>query len=245
MVSADTAVEVARSLGLEIGAPRVLHEGNNLSVHLEPTAVVARVCMNPVPHSTARHALEIEVVEYLMSHGVPVVPVTRALAPGPHACRPCSVTFWEFTPGEPADLLLVQETGPLLANLHAALAGYGGMLESGVWTAAIDAAGGLLRNPAALWQIGAADRALLSDNYDELRIELSRQKVRMRPIHGDVHPRNLLRSTRGYLWMDFESVCLGHRSGILRVCRRGPMRGYRRWTRASSTCYVGCVSCVW
>jgi Ser/Thr protein kinase RdoA (MazF antagonist) len=81
--------------------------------------------------------------------------------------------------------------------------------ELGVWTHAIDAAGARLTDTAALSRLAAADRELLRDIYVELRAGIERSTIRPRPIHGDARAGNLLRSPTGYLWMDFEAVCLG------------------------------------
>jgi Ser/Thr protein kinase RdoA (MazF antagonist) len=89
------------------------------------------------------------------------------------------------------------------------MAEYHGPTELDLWTRALDAAGAMLADPAALGRLDASDRALLHRLYVELRGEIERSTVRLCPIHGDARAGNLLQSPAGPLWMDFEAVCLG------------------------------------
>jgi Ser/Thr protein kinase RdoA (MazF antagonist) len=193
-----------------VDAARVLHVGNNVTLHLVPAPVVAKVCTSPVPHAPASHAAELELAEHLLHRGVPVAPPSRALPPGPHPCGPCCVaTFWEFVEGEPAGALAPEATGPLLRDLHAALADYRPTIALQPWTRALDAAGANVVDPAAVAPLPASDRKLLHDLYVELRAQIDGAAVRLRPIHGDARPGNLLQTGTGLRWMDFEAVCLG------------------------------------
>ena len=148
-------------------------------------------------------------IRHLMSRGVPVVPVSRVLPPGPHPCGGCVATFWEFVEGEPAHSLAPEATGPLLRDLHAAMADYHAITALQLWTRALEAAEGMVVEPAAVAPLPASDRALLRRLYLELRAEIDGAPMRLRPIHGDARPGNLLQTGTGLLWMDFEAVCLG------------------------------------
>jgi thiamine kinase-like enzyme len=111
--------------------------------------------------------------------------------------------------GEPLHSLDPDVAGPLLRDLHAAMAEFHGQSGLDLWTRALDAAGDMLVQPGALGPLDSSSRALLHRLYVELRAEIERATVRLRPIHGDARAGNLLQSPAGPLWMDFEAVCLG------------------------------------
>jgi Ser/Thr protein kinase RdoA (MazF antagonist) len=208
-VTVQAAVALARRLGLGVESGRVLHVGNNLTVHLVPAPVVAKVCTRPGPHSTASHVAEVAVAEHLLNGGIPIVAPSRALPAGPHPCGPCVATFWEFVDGQPAHDLTPATTGPLLRDLHAALADYRASTPLPSWTSALDAAAAIVLDPAAVAPLPAADRGLLVRLYFGLRARIDGAVVRVQPIHGDARPGNLLHTGNGLRWMDFEAVCLG------------------------------------
>jgi len=149
------------------------------------------------------------VAEHLLSRGLPVVAPSRAVPAGPHPCGPCGLTFWDFVDGEPADDLPAATTGPLLRDLHAALADYHASPSLPLWTCALEAAAATVLDSAAVAPLPAADRALLHRLHVELRAQIDAAAVRLQPIHGDARPGNLLQTNNGLHWMDFEAVCLG------------------------------------
>ena len=83
----DAAVAVAREHGVRVDEPRVLKDGSNLLVHLEPAPVVirvatftARIRLDPLPWL----AREVRLATALADVGAAVAPPSDAMPAGPH-----------------------------------------------------------------------------------------------------------------------------------------------------------------
>ena len=212
------AVTVARAHGVAVHDPVVLSEGVNLVVHLRPAPVVARVAtyLPLLRPDAARHQLrDLHLATALRSAGVPVMPPTDLLAPGPHPEDGFSLAFWrwvEVLPERPtADV-----AGHTLADLLAALA----EVDPG-WTGEpldtpLDDLTQFVRTGAQL----DADPALVAavgELTDRLRPLLTGA---VQPLHGDAHPGNLLRTRAGWVWADLEDTCRGPVGWDLACLRR-------------------------
>lgn len=206
------AVAVARAHGLRVDEPIVLASLFAVRVHLKPAPVVARVptltarVRNPIEPWLAR---ELAVVGYLASRGAPVVPPSSALPPGPHAHDGLAMTFWQYVEPVPGRAVTAAETGRMLGELHAALRAYPGELPL--------LAPPLSDIPACLAMldrenvnaIDAADIAMLRAAHDRIAPRLHALPGPLQPVHGDVHPGNIIPTAQGLLWNDFEDISLG------------------------------------
>jgi len=136
---------------------------------------------------------EVDVAAFLADAGAPVAPPWSD--PGPHVANGLEVSLWQWL--EPA-LFHVSPArfGALLSDLHTALARYEADLP-------------LLVGP--LTDINSALRtrtdAALHEAADWL-LPLTSTWPR-RPLHGDMHTGNLLKSGDAFHWIDFEDVCVG------------------------------------
>ncbi len=205
------AVTLAREHGLRVGEPFVLADLFSTMVHLRPAPVVARVatCMprlrSPIAPWLER---ELAVTAYLSERGVPVVAPSPELPPGPHERDGFWVSFWTHLESDPDRIPTADDCSAMLVDLHAALRSYPGALPP---LCADDMPRGLeLLDRSGDGVLGEADADLLRTSAERLRPLWEAPGDAARPLHGDVHPGNLI-ATRGggTAWIDFEDVCLG------------------------------------
>src|SRR3979411_628988 len=79
------AQEIARRYGIAAEHARVLHDANNVVVHLAPSPVVAKLCLASAGDRGWRKlATELEIARHLVRAGAPVVGPSPELPPGPH-----------------------------------------------------------------------------------------------------------------------------------------------------------------
>jgi Ser/Thr protein kinase RdoA (MazF antagonist) len=201
----EAAVEVARGLGLPVEEPVVLCDLTNVLVHLAPAPVVARV---PLTFARLRGRAwvekELELAALLRDTGLPVAGPVRELC-GPHERDGFFVTFWEYVDHDTEAPLDAAAAGRGLRRIHEALADadpaglehFARLDEIAPLVEDLPFAGGELeafrRGVDAAWKV------------------VDRLDVPLQPIHGDAHHGNVLRTSAGPLWGDFENACLGPR----------------------------------
>ncbi len=199
------AVAVATAHGLPAGEPRVLHDGVNVVVALDPAPVVARVAtLTPLlrPDPARPSAREVAVATALAAAGAAVVAPSDLLPPGPHRHDGLTLTFWtraEVLPGTPTPA----EAGAALVALHEVLAGLpvtGPALDTPLDDLAVFA------ERAGDWGVGADVRARVTRELERLRPSLGGP---VQVLHGDAHPGNLLATPGGRVWTDLEDTCAG------------------------------------
>ena len=203
------AVGVARAHGIRVDEPAVLHDLFSVRVHLRPAPLVARVPTWVARLRSDRGGLarELDVARHLVRAGLPVVPPSPELPAGPHHRDGFTISYWTYCPADPdRPAATAADCAAMLPDLHAALRGYPGELP---------ALGPLLDLPGWLAQLDAWDHEGPAADRDRLRAALHRLGPLLRPtgadqpLHGDVHPGNLIATRDGLLWNDFEEVCRG------------------------------------
>jgi len=196
------ALAEARAHGLR-GEGRVVRDLTNVLIHLEPARVIARV---PLTLRRLRPPLwfaqEVELVQYLADQGAPVAPPAATLDPGPHERDGFLVSFWDYVAHDP-DRADPPAVGQALERLHAALEHYRGSLPTYDRLAEVGELLGVLQ-PSQL---------VTQDELDGLRAvqrTLAGATPSVgRPLHGDAHFGNVLWTSDGPLWNDFENACTG------------------------------------
>jgi hypothetical protein len=203
----EAAVSVARAQGLPPSAPRVIADATNVLVHLAPLPVVAKVCTNPVRHTTDVHAREVAITSYLAHAGAPVAPPSHLLPPGPHHWGELELTFWRLVEGAPGTAADPAALGHSLRALHSALVDYPGDLPPFSWLS--DLIASLLADPARLLDMPPEDRRFLMAALARLQEKVLAYPVPRRPLHGDAIVGNVLVTRDGPVWLDFEAACIG------------------------------------
>ncbi|WKG01593.1 phosphotransferase family protein [Mycolicibacterium sp. HK-90] len=218
--AAAAALAAGRALGLPAEKATILHDAFSVVAHLEPSPVVARVQVVLPPGMTRqaqaeRQQRELDVVAWLDRQGAPVVAPASRLPRSPVRRDGFGMTFWELADvaddHEPYSAVSMTHT----ATLHAALAGYphelpfltpfnrslGGMVDK------LDAAVPLLpsdirrvRSEYAVLRSVLADRAAFRSRFPDVEVQT---------IHGDGPALNVIRTTDGVRFSDFEDVTCG------------------------------------
>lgn len=205
----QAAQAIARSHGMAAAEPRVLHDANNVVVHLAPSPVVAKICRARVGDRGWRKlATELEIARHLIGAGAPVVGPSRELPPGPHVQGDFAMTFWRHQDHDPDAPATSRDAGHALKQVHEALDSYPetfpSFLERQVRRTAKTLFGESAPSP-----LSTADHDFLCSQYLSITSELHGRKLSCRTLHGDPHRGNVLVSKAGYLLIDFESVCSG------------------------------------
>ncbi|MHB8691503.1 MAG: phosphotransferase [Solirubrobacteraceae bacterium] len=243
MSASDTSVAlvaaqaVARTHGVSCADARVLPWGSNTLVHLKPSPLVARVMTaTAVLHRDVEAWLESEVAVgvFVAGHGGPLVPPSDLLAPGPYHHDGLWMTVWTFVEHNPSDRSPdPHEVGHSLRTLHAILSRFGGKLEPFA----------RVRDEIARFITSLSPCSWLTErDIDQLDSELARvtptvfaPELAGQPIHGDASLSNVLHTSGGVIWNDFEDVCTGPNYVGSGDCYRSvPRRAARSETTRSS-----------
>lgn len=198
------ATETAITHGVVPDRCDILQNGSTLVLRLTET-LVARVVqdLDGPRQGTAWFARENAVALHLACRGAPVIPLHPDLPPGPYEHLGYSLNFWQFVTAtdEDAEPGMI---GSTLRQCHHLLRSFAGPLpELAILTESI----GLLDTlrERGLFPSHTLDLlgARLVSSVETLR------KFRHQPLHGDAHPGNLLHTTLGPLWTDWEDTFLG------------------------------------
>jgi hypothetical protein len=191
----NSAVALARSLGLEVERGVLLGEGMCALVRLEPALVVARVTR--FAHLVRQPESVAGGVALARRLGDLAVQPSELVDPGPHVIDGRYVTFWELADGSPASPAVAGES---LRALHELARSFADPLRS------------FDPRPEALRLAGMTGERLLREAAERLELpELPAQ-----PIHGDAHLGNVLAGGR---WLDFDETCAGPREWDLACLR--------------------------
>jgi hypothetical protein len=198
------ATETAALHGITPDRCEILQNGHTLVLRLTES-LVARVVtdLDGPRQGTGWFERENAVAEHLARHGAPVIPLHPELPPGPYEHLGYPINFWRFVTiidAEPSPAAI----GRTLYQCHRLLRSFTGeLLELAILTESIDLLETLERRelfpPATLELL----REQLVSSLDALK-DFPRQ-----PLHGDAHPGNLLNTTLGLLWTDWEDTFLG------------------------------------
>ncbi|HWI88450.1 MAG TPA: aminoglycoside phosphotransferase family protein [Sphingomicrobium sp.] len=201
------AREVAARAGLGQTEPKILNLAHHTTVHLSPTPIAARICGASIG-SDAKLRRELQVARHLASRGAPTVRPASTISAGPYFENGCAITLWEFVSGRPPETAAdTMRAAQALQRVHTALQGAPRPLPS--FTVAFDSCERILSNPPQSELLDSSDRVFLQTIYTELREQLSRRELDLRPLHGDAHLGNVLLTNPGAVWMDLDDVCTG------------------------------------
>jgi hypothetical protein len=195
------AQDTLRDHGIEPDRCDILQNGSTLVVRLTADLVARVVQDRDGPRQgTAWFERENAVAQHLTRHGAPVVPLHDALPPGPHWRDGFPLNFWRYV-----DILDrtpdPRQAGQTLRRCHEALRDLAEPLPQ---LAILHEAQTLL-----------VERELLpSDEQSLVRRRLETALAALehapaQPLHGDAHEGNLLVTTDGLRWSDWEDAFVG------------------------------------
>ncbi|MQA80954.1 MAG: phosphotransferase [Streptosporangiales bacterium] len=117
------------------------------------------------------------------------------LPPGPHERDGLAISFWTHVRPDPDREVTFADCASMLVDLHAAMRTYPGDLPV-LAPAANDIARGLDALDGADDLIDADEAASLRGAVDEMWPLFERPPGDLQPLHGDVHPGNMVTSGR-------------------------------------------------
>ncbi|HEX7304573.1 MAG TPA: phosphotransferase [Lentzea sp.] len=164
--------------------------------------VAARTAL--IRPSVADHfARDLSVSAFLASRGMPVVTPSPELPAGPHVADGFVFSFSTHVPHFPDVELARPDVLKLLPDLHAELRLYDGSLPSRGPLDDID------NTLAYLDRIGVPDLEPFRARRDELLADWDAHYNDVQPLHGDSHHGNVLMTSSGPVWNDFEDTWRG------------------------------------
>ncbi|MDB6133138.1 MAG: hypothetical protein JWM59_1381 [Verrucomicrobiales bacterium] len=198
------AVEVAAAHGVTADRWGILQNGNTLVLRLTESLVARVVTDLEGPRQGGGwFQREIAVARHLAERGAPVIPVHPLMPPGPYEHLGYTLNFWQYVTSIEAEAGPA-ETGRALFQCHELLRSYDGPLpELAIPVESLT----LLKTLERRGLFPSATIQLLRE-----RLEASLEALRgfpRQPLHGDAHPGNLMNTTQGLLWTDWEDTFLG------------------------------------
>ena len=173
------------------------------------------------PWGNERISRELAAAEFLAAQGVPVSRPTSEPPPGPHRCRGLWLSFWEHLEVDAGATPDPEVVGARLRELHRVFRRCPGS------AAALDVPtsdiGEFLRMGGNLRVVGSADLEGVERRFATVLPRLGTSRAPHRWLHGDAHPRNLLRANDEWVWTDFEECVFGPVEWDL-ACLRGSRR---------------------
>ncbi|HEX7261557.1 MAG TPA: aminoglycoside phosphotransferase family protein [Luteolibacter sp.] len=198
------ATETAIAHGITPDRCNILQNGSTLVLRLTKTLVARVVTDLDGPRQCMEwFARENAVAQHLARHGAPVIPLHPELPPGPYEHLGYTLNFWQFVTAI-ADEAEPAAIGTTLHRCHELLLTFTEPLpELAILTESL----GLLET---LEQRGLFPPSTLRLLRDRLVSSFGVLKTfPMQPLHGDAHPGNLMNTTLGLLWTDWEDTFLG------------------------------------
>lgn len=195
------AIETAIAHGITPDRCVVLQDASTLVLRLTETLVARVVQDTSGPRQgTEWFARENAIAAHLTQHGAPVIPLHTDLPPGPHVHLGYPLNFWQFvtrveTEPDP------RETGRTMRKCHAVMRTFAEPLPK---LAIITESMEILRERELFPQ--ATQQMLL--NRLAASIDVLGQ-FPQQPLHGDAHMGNLMNTTIGLLWTDWEDTFAG------------------------------------
>lgn len=195
------ATETAIAHGITPDRCEVLQNGSTLVLRLTETLVARVVQDRDGPRQgTEWFARENAIAQHLTEHEAPTIPLHPDLPPGPHEHLGYPLNFWEFVTRieaapDPAEI------GRTLRLCHEIMRRFQDPLPKLA----------ILTESIAILQdrelFGQSTHQMLRDHLTTSIEVLSRYPHQV--LHGDAHMGNLMNTTRGLLWTDWEDTFAG------------------------------------
>ena len=197
---------VASELGLSVEDAIVIQRANRLTMRLMPCDVLARVAAT-VRRNQEIASFELEVARRLEEVDSPVAVIEPRVEPRVYLRDGFAITFWKYYEPLPAGDITPAEYAQALTRLHA------GMRQLEVtaphFTDRVDEAQSIVEDRSQSPELSEADRELLANSLRSLRRAVVDRGADEQLLHGEPHPGNLLSTTSGLRFIDFETCCTG------------------------------------
>jgi hypothetical protein len=198
------ATEIVLAHGITPDRCDILQDGSTLVLRLTET-IVARVVqdVDGPRQGTAWFVRENAMALHLTRHGAPIIPLHPDLPPGPHEHLGFPINFWLYVTAvnAPAD---PQKIGSTLHQCHALLQDLDHPLPK---LAILTESLSLLDTLAQRQLFPETTLSLLRHHLTASLAVLS--QFPHQPLHGDAHLGNLMNTTVGLLWTDWEDAFAG------------------------------------
>lgn len=195
------ATETAMAHGIKPDRCDILQNSSTLVVRLTETLVARVVQDRDGPRQgTEWFARENAIAQHLTQKGAPAIPLHPDLPPGPHEQLGYPMNFWEFVTRidvEPDP----REIGLTLKKCHEVMKSFPEPLPQ----LAIISESLEFLNERQLFPAETQDMLL---RHLKTSLEVLDQYPQQ-PLHGDAHAGNLMNTTRGLLWTDWEDTFAG------------------------------------
>jgi hypothetical protein len=195
------AKEMAIAHGISPDRCDILQNGSTLVLRLSDS-LVARVVqdVNGPRQGTEWFARENAIALHLTQNGAPIIPLHSGLPPGPHEHLGYPMNFWQFvtstnTPPLPSEI------GRTLHQCHLLLSSFSSPLPKlAILTESLS-----ILKTRDLFPKDTLERLVrqLTQAIDILHT------APHQPLHGDAHMGNLMQTTDGLLWTDWEDTFSG------------------------------------
>lgn len=205
MHSTETAIRAATETAIAHGITPdrcdILQNGSTLVLRLTETLVARVVQDRDGPRQgTEWFARENAIAQHLTQHGAPVIPLHPDLPPGPHEHLGYPLNFWQFvtridTEPDP------REIGHTMRQCHDIMRSFAEPLPK---LAILTESFAILDERELFVR---ETQQMLRDHLTH-SIEVLNQHPHQ-PLHGDAHFGNLMNTTRGLLWTDWEDTFAG------------------------------------
>jgi hypothetical protein len=195
------ATETAIAHGIVPDRCDILQNSSTLVLRLTESLVARVVQDRDGPRQgTEWFARENAIAQHLTSHGAPVIPLHPQLPPGPHEHLGFPLNFWEFVTridAEPEP----SEIGRTLRQCHDIMRSFPEPLPHlAILTESLE-----ILNARQLFP--ESTQRMLRNHLSHSIEVLS--ACTHQPLHGDAHMGNLMNTTRGLLWTDWEDTFSG------------------------------------
>ena len=196
------ATSLAGTLDLQVRDAVLVHNSNTLALRLLPCDVFARTAL--VGQDVAE--FEVQVAQALAGVAAPIASLDPRVEPGVYELDGFAVTFWTYHRSM-AERPSAPDYADVLRRLHAAMRTV--QIEAPHFTERIAAAERLLTHRDGTPALVAADRLTLLNALRGAGRAIRSRGAADQLLHGEPHSANLLTTSDGLLFIDFETCCRG------------------------------------
>ncbi len=193
---------LAGTLDLHVNDAVVIQNSNTLALRLLPCDSFVRIAV--VGQEVA--ALEVKLAQGLAALNGPVASLDGRVEPRRYEVDGFAATFWTYYETVP-DRDSPSEYADTLQRLHAVMRSLS--IEAPHFRERTAAAARLVANRDQTPALVKRDRDLLLRTLHGAGQAIRRRVTAEQVLHGEPHPGNLLATTDGLLFIDFETCCVG------------------------------------